>query len=194
MKPKKKILIAAAAALTALLAGKLFWRGEFLYAGTIEATEVDISPRLSSTIASFAAQEGRSLRAGEAMVTLSCEDVKLAADIAERDFKRAQRLRDGSMTQEAYERLKNKRDDAALKLDWCVLKAPMDATVLSTYHEPGESVSPGMKLLTLADLGDLLDRVPHAPRIRDRDGGRHHAEPDEEERRRAGPEVRPRVG
>ncbi len=155
MKPKKKILIAAAAALTALLAGKLFWRGEFLYAGTIEATEVDISPRLSSTIASFAAQEGRSLRAGEAMVTLSCEDVKLAADIAERDFKRAQRLRDGSMTQEAYERLKNKRDDAALKLDWCVLKAPMDATVLSTYHEPGESVSPGMKLLTLADLGEV---------------------------------------
>ena len=89
------------------------------------------------------------------MVRLSCEDIRLAADIAERDFKRAQRLKDGSMTEEAYDRAKNKRDDAALKLDWCALQAPMDATVLSTYHEPGEAVSPGMKLLTLADLSEV---------------------------------------
>ncbi|HAM36194.1 MAG TPA: secretion protein HlyD [Elusimicrobia bacterium] len=150
----KKILILAllAAVMAALLAWKLFRRDDFLYAGTIEATEVDISPRLSSVIASFDAKEGQRLRAGDPMVRLSCEDVKLAADIAERDFKRAQRLKDSSMTEEAYDRLKHKRDDSALKLDWCAIKAPMDSTVLSTYHEPDELVSPGMTLLTLADL------------------------------------------
>jgi len=86
----KKILILAllAAVMAALLAWKLFRRDDFLYAGTIEATEVDISPRLSSVIASFDAKEGQRLRAGDPMVRLSCEDVKLAADIAERDFKK----------------------------------------------------------------------------------------------------------
>ena len=155
MNPKKVILILIAAALVALLAWKLLKRGEFLYAGTIEATEVDISPRLSSVIASFDAKEGQSVHAGDPLVRLSCEDIKLGADIAELDFKRAQRLRDGSMTEEAYDRLKNKRDDAALKLDWCAIKAPMDSTVLSTYHEANELVSPGAKLLTLADLREV---------------------------------------
>lgn len=156
MKSKKILILSLlAAVLATLLAWKLFRRGDFLYAGTIEATEVDISPRLSSVIASFDAKEGQTLHAGDPMVKLSCEDIKLGADIAERDFKRAQRLKDSSMTEEAYDRLKNKRDDAALKLDWCAIKAPVDSTVLSTYHEPNELVSPSMKLLTLADLREV---------------------------------------
>jgi HlyD family secretion protein len=153
--PKRMVLVVIVAVILALLAWRLFRRGEFLYAGTIEATEVDISPRLTSVIASFDAKEGQAVRAGDPMVRLACEDVKLAADLAERDFRRAQRLRDGTLTEEAYERIKNKRDDAALRLDWCAIKAPLDATVLSTYHEPNEQVSPATRLLTLADLSEV---------------------------------------
>ncbi len=152
---RKKIIIAAAVIIALVLAFKLLKQRDFLYAGTIEAVEVDISPRLGSVIASFDAKEGANVSAGESLVKLSCEDIKLSADIADRDFKRAQQLRDSSMSQETYDRLKNKRDEAALKLDWCVIKSPINATVLSTYHEANELVSPGMKLLTLADLSEV---------------------------------------
>ena len=152
----KKIVIPVAVILALALAWRLFKGREFLYAGTVEATEVDISSRLNSVIASFDAQEGRRVAAGETLVRLACEDVKLAADIAARDYKRAVELRRGGvMTQENYDRLQNKRDEAALSLDWCAIKAPMDAVVLSTYHEANELVAPGAKLLTLADLREV---------------------------------------
>ena len=90
------------------------------------------------------------------MVRLTCEDEKLAAAITESDYKRAQDLRhSGVMPQENYDRFKNKRDEAALRLDWCAIKAPLDAVVLATYHEANELVSPGTKLLTLADLREV---------------------------------------
>ncbi|MFA6318036.1 MAG: efflux RND transporter periplasmic adaptor subunit [Elusimicrobiota bacterium] len=158
MKTKKIIAV-----LALLAGGALAWAlmrdKEFLYAGTVEATEVDLSSRLSSTIASFPAREGRPVRKGETLVRLSCDDVRLAAGIADRDFKRAQRLRDGAMTEEAFDRLRYKRDDAALRLDWCEIKAPLDAVVLSVYHEAEEAVAPGTKLLTLADLGEVWAMV-----------------------------------
>ncbi|MBI5625260.1 MAG: efflux RND transporter periplasmic adaptor subunit [Elusimicrobia bacterium] len=155
----KKIIIPVVVLAAALGAWLLLRRPEFLYAGTVEATEVDLSARLSSTIAAFPAAEGRPVKAGEVLVRLSCEDFKLAAELADRDFTRAQKLRDGAMTEESYDRLRYKRDDARLRLDWCVVKAPMDATVLAVYHEVEESVSPGTKLLTLADLGEVWAMV-----------------------------------
>ncbi len=152
----KRLVIVGAAVLALLLGWKLLIRREFLYAGTVEATEVDISSRLNSIIAAFDAAEGRQVRVGEPLVRLACEDVKLAADIAQRDYKRAKDLHhSGVMPQENYDRFQNKRDDASLKLDWCAIKAPMDAVVLATYHEANELVSPGMKLLTLADLREV---------------------------------------
>ncbi|MCX5794853.1 MAG: efflux RND transporter periplasmic adaptor subunit [Elusimicrobia bacterium] len=155
MRPKR-LVVAGAVAVALLAAWKLLGGREFLYAGTVEATEVDISSRLNSVIAAFDAAEGRQVRAGESLVQLACEDVKLAAGIAERDYKRAQELRrSGVMPQESYDRFLNKRDDAALRLDWCAIKAPMDAVVLATYHEANELVSPGTKLLTLADLREV---------------------------------------
>ena len=57
----KRLVIVGAAVLALLLAWKLLNRREFLYAGTVEATEVDISSRLNSVIAAFDAQEGRHL-------------------------------------------------------------------------------------------------------------------------------------
>ena len=90
------------------------------------------------------------------MVRLACEDVRLEADIAARDYQRALELRRaGVMPQENYDRFLNKRDEAALRLDWCAIRAPLDATVLAVYHEPDELVSPGMRLLTLADLREV---------------------------------------
>ena len=161
MKAKLKFLVLAVAlALAAFAAWRLLRPSEFLYAGTIEATEVDISSRVSSVIAAKQAKEGEKVAAGAPLMRLACEDIALAADLAEKDYKSAvPLLRGGSIRQEVYDQLRFKRDDAALKLSWCAVKAPCAATVLETYREPGELVSPGTRLLTLADLSEVWAMV-----------------------------------
>jgi len=155
MNKKRILIIAAAAAAAGLLGWRLLGR-EFLYAGTVEATEVDISARVSSVISAFAAKEGETVPQGRRLVTLACEDLNLAADIAHKDFKRAAQLRQGgSIPQEAYDRALYRRDDAALRVSWCDIDAPIAGTVLATYREANELVSPGAKLLTLADLREV---------------------------------------
>ncbi|MFI5346656.1 MAG: efflux RND transporter periplasmic adaptor subunit [Elusimicrobiota bacterium] len=160
MKNKRALL--AIPVLLALALGVWRYRrgADFRYAGTVEATDVDLSPRISSTISTVTVREGDSVRAGQLLVELGCEDLKLAADIARRDFDRAERLfKEGSTPQETYERQKNRRDATALSVAWCTIASPIDGTVLARLHEPGEWAQPGLKLLTLADLGAVYAYV-----------------------------------
>ena len=129
---------------------------EFFYAGTIEATKIDISSRISSVIATFPAEEGHKVKKGDVLVQLACEDIKQSFDLAKSDFDRGLRLfKMGSLSQENFDHFKGKRDDIALKLDWCTITALKDSTVLNTYREVGEYVNPGTKLLTLVNLSEV---------------------------------------
>ena len=64
--------------------------------------------------------------------------------------------------------MKNKKEEADLKVSWCDIKSPLTATVLTKYHEAGEMVTPGTKLFTLADIKDIYAYiyVPQ-PRVAD---------------------------
>jgi HlyD family secretion protein len=138
---------------SAVLYFALVKRAAFTYAGTVEATEVDLSSRLTGVIGSVSAQEGDNVKEGQVLVKLSIEDIDVAADAAERDYKRAvELLNAGSMNQEAFDRVKFKRDDSAVRLSWGTIKSPIDGAVITRYHEPGEMVNPGTKLMTVADL------------------------------------------
>jgi hypothetical protein len=50
----------------------------FLYAGTVEATEVDVPSRLGTLIESYQVKEGETVSEGQTLVTLTGEDFKLA--------------------------------------------------------------------------------------------------------------------
>lgn len=153
------ILIAAGAVVFFLRSG-----GDFRYAGTIEATETDLSARISGVIERYGAREGEEIKKGQVIAALDCADLKLAAGIAESDFKRADELfKGGSVSRENYDRLKYRRDDSALKVDWCSVKSPADGRLLYAYKEKGELVAPGTKLATVADLSEVWAYiyVPH---------------------------------
>jgi len=154
---KKKLLPLVLLLAAAGIALKLtVLKKEFRYAGTLEATKVDLSARLSSTIQAVAVQEGDRVKKGQALVTLLCDDTRVAADLARVNFERTQRLfKEGTVSQEAMDQVRNRKDDADVRLSWCGVSAPIDGTVLSRYREPGELVSPGVKLLTLADVRDI---------------------------------------
>ncbi|MHB8455296.1 MAG: efflux RND transporter periplasmic adaptor subunit [Acidiferrobacterales bacterium] len=170
---KKRALIAAAIAVVlvaVLLLRQFVFHKSFRYAGTIEATKVDVSSRLNSTIKSIAVQEGDSVAKDAPLAELSCDDIRILAAQAARDLARATRLvKRGSVSEDTFEHSRTQNDDAQLRLSWCDIKAPLSGVVLTRYHEPGEVAAPGMKLFTIADLHDvwayiyiaepLLDRV-----------------------------------
>jgi len=151
-----------------IVAGAVFLKvrsgGEFRYSGTIEATETDLSARIPGVIEAYGAREGDPVKKGAVIASLDCADFRLAAGIAADDFKRAEELYNaGSVSKENFDRLKYKRDDSALKVEWCSIKSPVSGRVLYTYHEKGELVAPGTKLATVADLSEVWAYVyvPH---------------------------------
>ena len=126
---------------------------EFFYAGTVEATEIDLSSRLNSVLDKVCIREGDKVKKGQKLIALSCEELKVAYDSAEKDYDRAKQLLEaGSMNQEAFDRAKFKRDDIEVRLKWAEIFSPLEGTVLTSYHEEGEWVNVGTRLLTLADL------------------------------------------
>ena len=162
---KKKIIPLV---LALVIGGVLFVKfkngRDFRYAGTIEATETDLSARISGVIERYGAREGDEVKKGQVIAALDCADLKLAAGIAGADFKRAEELfAGGSLSRENYDRLKYRRDDAALKADWCTVRSPVDGRLLYAYKEKGELVVPGTKLATVADLSEVWAYVyvPH---------------------------------
>jgi HlyD family secretion protein len=135
---------------------KSYFDRPFRYAGTVEATKVDVPARVSSVIASVGVQEGDLAKQGQVILKLACEDLRILADKSNSDYARVLLLRKASAaTAEEEDRIKAAHDDAVLRLSWCDIAAPLTGTVLTRYHEPGEQVAPGTKLFTLADLREV---------------------------------------
>ena len=156
---KKKLIPLVAVLLLLLLAylAKTFlFRSDFSYAGTVEVTKVDIPARVSSVISEFPVKEGQIVTKGQSLVKLDCEEIRLGYDLARKNYDRAVRLyRGGSIAQESYDQIKNRKDEIETRFKWCEVAAPIQGTVLTTYFEPGEMVLPGAKLLTLGDLSEV---------------------------------------
>ena len=160
MKIDKRLFVLPVLAALAFFGWKRLRPVDFRFAGTVEATEVTLSPRISSTLSSVAVREGDEVKKGQALVELGCEDLRLSAEIAQREYVRSESLyKDGATPLEAYDRAKNRRDDTALKVSWCRIESPIAGTVLARLREPGEWAAPGVKLLTLADLGGVFAYV-----------------------------------
>lgn len=156
MSIRVRFLAAALAAAAGVAVVTAFVRKPFLYAGTLEATKVDLSARLASTIGSVVPQEGDRVARGQELVTLTCDDTKVAADLADVNYRRGLKLsKAGTLSPDAMDQVRARKEESDVRLGWCSIRAPLDATVLSRYREPGEWVSPGARLLTLADVKDI---------------------------------------
>jgi HlyD family secretion protein len=156
MSAKKWLGIVALVVLAALAVKYFFFSGKFLYAGTLEGTKVDLSARLSSAIEAVNVREGDHVKTGQVLASLSCEDFIVAQELATINYQRNLGMfKAGTVTKEALDQLKNKKQDADIRVAWCTINSPIDGTVLSRYHEPGEWVNPGVKLLTLSNIKDI---------------------------------------
>ena len=153
---KKKILpiVIIAVLLTVAFLLKVFlFRGKFYYAGTVEVTKVDVPARVQATIQEMPVAEGFVVQKGQKLITLSCEDIKVAYDLAKSTYDRSRQLyRGGNISAEAYDQARNKNDDLKIRTSWCDIVSPLKGTVLTKYFEVGEMVNPGSKLFTIGDI------------------------------------------
>lgn len=158
MKKSSKILLIGGIILiiAVILVNFFVLKKPFLYAGTLEVTKVDLSSRVSAAIDTITVQEGDRVKTNQVLVTLACEDIKIAARLAQQNYERyIQLLKPGWTKPETIDQYKTQMDDANTKVNWCTIISPINGKVLSRYHEPGEWMSPGTKILTLANIQDI---------------------------------------
>jgi HlyD family secretion protein len=151
----KRTLIGASivAGVALLIYFNFFYKSTFEFAGTVEATKIDLPSRISTTVKTIKFDEGDIVKKDQLLIELSCEDIEIANKLASDNFARAVQLKKtGSISKEVFDSSKNKKDESDLKLNWCQIRSPTDGTILTKYIEPSEWVNPGSRLLTIADL------------------------------------------
>jgi HlyD family secretion protein len=156
-KPVNKKIVALVLVVIAAIAAKLLiFTPSFRYAGTLEATKVDLSAQVSSSIKAINVREGDHVTVGQPLVALTCEDIRVASRLANENYDRTLKLyRSGTASRESLDQMKNKKDDTDVRMDWCDVKSPISGTVLNRYHEPAEWLNLGTKILTLANIKDI---------------------------------------
>ena len=115
--------------------------------GTLEMTEIYLSPVVAGDVATVTVQEGDRVKKGQQIATLR------RFDQARRDYERLRRvLPVGGSTEERIEHAKLDWDDQQLL-------SPIDGLVLLRVSEPGEAVTPGMPVVVIGNPQDIWMRV-----------------------------------
>lgn len=124
----------------------------FMYAGTLETTKVIVASRVASDVADVYVNEGDSVVRGQPMLELGCDTYKILATQIDNDYERAMVLSQrGHMSQAEFDVLTRNKRDNDLKLGWCHVTAPINGIVITKFREPGEVVSPGTPLISVAN-------------------------------------------
>ncbi len=156
MKKRVILFVVVLLAIVSLALKLTLFSDRFVYTGVVETVKVEVPSRISSVISECLVDQGARVKAGDLLLSLSCEDLSLEAKLTQANFERSEKLFNaGSLPKEAFDLSQNKKDLSALMLSWCRVKSPITGTVLTKYHEPGEMVAPGTKLFTLANLQDV---------------------------------------
>jgi len=137
--------------------------------------EVQLGFKIGGIVAQIAVREGQTVARGQAIATLNLREIDAqvakatsAAAKAERDAERARSLyRDSVVTlaqmQDATTALEVARADletARFNRQYATIVAPTGGTVLRRHAEPGELVTPGAAIVTLASgAGGRVFRV-----------------------------------
>ncbi|MBF0310935.1 MAG: efflux RND transporter periplasmic adaptor subunit [Magnetococcales bacterium] len=158
-------------------------------AGTVSEILVEVGDRVTSG-APLVRLDGWEYRAALAQLDAALAEARIRRDLAGRQLERMRQLRSqGQGTAEQLDsreaesqalgagvkRLEAEREQTALRLDKCQLKAPFSGVVVEKSGMPGQWAAPGTPLLRLVDDGAVevsadLDREQAASLSRIRKG------------------------
>ena len=174
MVDKKKIIIPPVLAAVAIVGVAIFVLLDnhdddrvIRASGTIEATEVDISTRLSGVIIDIPVEEGDRVAEGDLLATIRAAEleanrigVQAIYDEAQTNLSRIRNLyaaggvsrMDLDAAESAYLQAKSALETIDASLEDSALFAPISGVVLMKNMEAGETAFPGVALVTVADL------------------------------------------
>ncbi len=148
------------------------------HTSTIEAEEaIDVYAQATGLVAVVLVEEGDHVKAGQVLVRLVDEVLRLGADEARvnfqklsSSFKRSQGLFDRNLlSREDYEQRKFTVEEAKIRwersklsLDHASVRSPVDGVVAERSVKLGDRISPSSKLYSLVDLKSLIAQV-HVP-------------------------------
>lgn len=120
------------------------------FSGTVEATQIVISSRLSSNIKNIEVEEGDLVKKDSILIGLDCNDINITYARLSDDYTRAKNLlTSGAGSKESSEKAKSLFNEIEVKKSWCEIKSPIDGFITNNFHEIGEYVTPGTKLLSV---------------------------------------------
>ena len=129
---------------------------QFRYSGTVETTKVTLSSKVASDITEFPAEEGDEVKAGEIVVQLNDDIYQVSATQVDNDYRRSSKLiAEGFISEEQHDRITAAKEKNDLHKDWCKITSPISGTIITKFKEKGEYVSPGMNIVSIADLKNV---------------------------------------
>ena len=129
---------------------------------------VDIGAQVIATVVEVPVAEGALVKAGQPLIVLDSKEARAAErqaqatlDNARAQYKRNRTLRERGFIGDAalddlernVEVSRTQLDAARAKLDYLLIKAPVDGTLIARDVEQGESVQPGKVLMVLSPEG-----------------------------------------
>ncbi len=147
----------------------------FEASGSVEAVEeAFISPEVNGQIKAIMVDEGDRVKKGQLLARLNTEiternieeiesSLSLATDVFERQ-KRLWEQKIGSEVQFLEARnnknnLENRLETLRAQLDLAIITAPIDGIVEKVFQKTGELASPGMQLMQIVNLDELIVRA-----------------------------------
>lgn len=129
---------------------------QFKYSGTIETTKVTVSSKVASDILKLSLEEGDEVKAGDVIVKLDDEKFRIAAKQLDNSYGRSCKLKkDGYIPDEQHDVTVMQKDTNDLYIKWCRIATPISGTIVTKFKEEGEYVSPGVNILSIANLKDV---------------------------------------
>lgn len=140
----------------------------FTGSGTIEATEINLSSQISSTVKKILVEEGQTVKAGQDLLIMddtllkdSLKQARAGVDSASAAVKAAE---DESSSEKATAKAQLDSANATLamaqtQLSYATVKAPIAGSVLEISQNAGENVLPGNNLIIMGDLNNLSVKV-----------------------------------
>ena len=171
MDQKKAIIIFAAFALLAAGVFIFFFlqRGDdrLVASGTIEATEVTVSSKVSGRVVNVMVDEGDRVSEGDLLVKIETKELAAALksaqakySLAKDDYERSRKLyADKMISPQQFETVRSAFEVASAGLEMARIQyenaqvnAPISGTILVKAIEKGELATVGTPLVTMADL------------------------------------------
>ena len=154
----KKKIVAPVLILAIIVSAYLYLLREktFLYNGTIEAIEINLSSQISGTLKSFLFSEGDIVKEGDLIAEIDAPEIVLAYNIARKNFERARSLfNSDAISAERYDEIKFRLDEAAVRLSKTQIIAPIGGRIIFKFYEQGELIMPGAKIAVISNTDEV---------------------------------------